>query len=246
MHYVIEAWENGDGEEPTRLQVPARHDLAEYARSALLPRLRPIDPDTFRHSLNHMVGTAAKSVYFIENGALFWCVDWFPLLILVRFDPDQSIAAEAFRQPTPQHDEPLPGEEPWDEDEDGLCPLYSLIYAVWDYQFDARDRAHIGAEPIHPELDAIWAGTIEWLDAIGVADNDDWKQRLNDWTGTGLPFRRPHDPNASSTYSPSPAALSGVTRPELPPQHPSKAAPLAGAVVAGLVLLLWIAATSHC
>jgi hypothetical protein len=196
----------GDNDEEEMYVAPLADDDAKYFREAILPNLQPLSDDQYMHGLAMVLHTLARFSYVIHERDVFWCIEWQPGLIVVRFSPDKGMAWTALRSPHPEFGGREATQEEIDayneaEDEDDENPQYNLVFDAWDAQLDEDTRGWNGFEPVDDETRAIYQDAMakaqelgEQLEArySGPAYNQ-WaetcKANLQQWAGEGIRIR---------------------------------------------------------
>src|SRR5690242_6792961 len=98
MQYVIFVYtENGEGVPHT---APVPDSDAEYLRRAALT-MRPLSDEEYSNGPLCILHTLAKYSYVLDGSDVYWCVEWEPGLIAVRFSPDGAMQWTALRSPVP-------------------------------------------------------------------------------------------------------------------------------------------------
>lgn len=179
--YLIEVI-GDDGDDHYYSGPVADHDRT-FLVDHLLPTLQPLTAQDYLRGPARILLTAARSSYIVHGEQVYWCSEWQPGLVVLRFDPDGSLAWTAVRSPVPNFGgrDPLPGDST-DFDEDAENNLYNLIFDPWDAQFDADDRARGGFEPADGELQLAYANAIAPVNDLGDPDEDG----PSDWPGEGV------------------------------------------------------------
>lgn len=129
--YLIEVI-GDDGDDHYYSGPVADHDRT-FLVDHLLPTLQPLTAQDYLRGPARILLTAARSSYIVHGEQVYWCSEWQPGLVVLRFDPDGSLAWTAVRSPVPNFGgrDPLPGDST-DFDEDAENNLYNLIFDPWD------------------------------------------------------------------------------------------------------------------
>jgi hypothetical protein len=137
--YLIFDPEDTTGE--TILSAPVNPPEAAYLRDVVLPRLRPLSEEDYRNGPHAILGTAAHFSYVLAGSDVYWCVEWDPGLLVIRFSATDSMSWCALRSPVPDFGGRDATEEELDAyDEDEPDPQYNLVFAAWDPQHDPELR----------------------------------------------------------------------------------------------------------
>lgn len=121
--------------------IPPREEA--YLCTAVFPVMRPLSEKEYRLGPAKIWTTAARYSYVLDGADVYWCVEWEPGLLVVRFAPDGSLALTTLRSPNPQFggreatDDEL---DNYDEDNEEQTRQYNLIFNAWDAQFDREER----------------------------------------------------------------------------------------------------------
>lgn len=137
--YVI--FVDQDDEEGVMLAAPLEDGDRDYFVNGILPTLRPLSDEEYMHGPVYILHTLAKSSYILYQGDVYWCVEWEPGRIVVRFSPTGALAWTALRSPNPE----FAGRTPNEADiryykEDAENHQYNLVFNAWDAQFEEIER----------------------------------------------------------------------------------------------------------
>ncbi len=72
-----------------------------YLRNGILPHLSPLSDKEYVQGPAVILSTLARCSYILWGKDVYWCADWEPGLIVVRFSPDSGMAWAALRSPKP-------------------------------------------------------------------------------------------------------------------------------------------------
>ena len=193
--YLIFDLEDDANDEPI-LSSAVGEAEAEYLREVVLPRLRPLSEEDYFNGPLAIYATAARFSYVLAGSDVYWCVEWSPGLLVIRFSADGSMSWCALRSPVPELGGREATEEEWDAyDEDAPNPQYNLVFDAWDPQLepDRRDGwAEISADEMRR-----WKAAMAQQERLGAtADElqesdpeayDRWRARCKEspiWKGT--------------------------------------------------------------
>jgi hypothetical protein len=163
--YVIFVEDDGDGVMQTAPLAPGD---ADYFLGGILPALNPLSDDEYMNGPAALLHTLAKSSYVLHATSVYWCVEWSPGLVVVRFSPDGTMAWAAFRSPNPR----FGGREPLeidlrDYDEDDTNHQYNLVFDAWDSQFEDDMRQFHGFEPAAAKTVEVYEAAFRHANALG-------------------------------------------------------------------------------
>lgn len=171
-----------------------------YLTTHIAPNLRPLSDEEYMHGPAVFLHTFARYSYILFRGDVYWCAEWQPGLVVVRFSSDGQFAWAALRSPIPN----FGGREATEEnvsndDEDADNPQYNLVFTAWDAQLDADDRESCSFRPALAEDAATYRAALAYAEKIGDAlqarysGNDKlsgWleqcKGNLRAWAGEGI------------------------------------------------------------
>lgn len=170
MHYLI--WVDDDmlhGDVADRQQ--------EFLRDVVTPALQPLTGEDYKNGPAAILQTMARYSYVLDGGAVWWCVEWDPALLVVRFSADGTMQWAAVEGPSPTVD----------DDEGHDDPRHKLVFDAWDAQFDEQPREWGGFSPAPPELEDRWEAAMahvnqladELIDELGDDEEafEAWRQR---------------------------------------------------------------------
>jgi hypothetical protein len=201
--YVI--YVDQDEEERVMMTAPLAERDRRYFTEGIIPALRPMSDEEYKNGPMVVLHTMAKFSYVLHDRDVYWCVEWQPGLIVVRFSPGGTFAAAALRSPNPG----FGGREPTEEDlanydEDAENPQYNLIFDAWDAQFDSDTLKWNGFERAGEEAAQIFDAAMAHVQELGEQmearyggkseEIDLWRQRCHEniqrWAGEGVRIAR--------------------------------------------------------
>ena len=185
----------GDDENEIPHCGPVAEEDAQYLRRAIAT-LRPLSDEDYVNGPAIILGTMARFSYVLDGDAVYWCVEWEPGLIIVRFSPTQPLAWTALRSPNPEFGGRQASDDEWEDyDEDGPNSQYTLVFQSWDAQFDAQEREWRAFVPAPPEVQERFEAALARANDLGeqveqLAKNKAWGDRclenLKRWCGKGI------------------------------------------------------------
>ncbi|RYG26754.1 hypothetical protein EON82_02115 [bacterium] len=146
MKYIIFVFEGTDPEEPgerTLWSLTVAPGEQAYLRESVFPAMRPLSDAEYRTGPAKILGTAARYSYVLDGDVVYWCVEWEPGLVVLRFAPGESLAIAELRSPNPEFGGRAATEEEldkYDEDNEEEAHQYKLVFDAWDAQFDEEER----------------------------------------------------------------------------------------------------------
>jgi hypothetical protein len=148
MHYII--FIEHEGEENVMFAGDVGDDDADYLRETVVPKLQPLSDEAYMEGPAAILQSMAKYSYVLDDDAVFWCCEWDPGFLVLRFSPEGTMQWASFRSPNPGFGGREATEEEmaaWEEMEDEENPQYNLVFDAWDAQFDERDREYRKFQP---------------------------------------------------------------------------------------------------
>jgi hypothetical protein len=145
---------------------PVADEVQAFLRGTVLPAQRQLADDMYTGGVLGILSTGARAAYVLVDGAVLWCVEWEPGLLVVRFAADGSLGWSQHRSPVPGFGgRPVTAgeEESWDEALGSV--LYALVFDAWDAQFDDAhvEREFTRATEAH---DASWDAAMAHSEAL--------------------------------------------------------------------------------
>jgi hypothetical protein len=192
--YLIFDLEDGSGE--TILSCAVSQPEADYLREVVLPRLRPLSEEDYVNGPLAILGSGAHLSYVLAGSDVYWCVEWNPGLLVIRFSADGSMSWCALRSPVPDFGgRAATGEELDAYDEDEPNPQYNLVFDAWDPQLDPDLRD--GWTTASGDESRRWKAAMAQAERFGAAMGelsekdpeayDRWRARCKEspiWQGT--------------------------------------------------------------
>ena len=196
------------------LAAPLQDGDFRYFADHIIPSLRPLSDAQYMEGPAVILHTFARYSYVLYRTDVYWCAEWEPGLVVVRFSPDGSMAWTAMRSPIPNFGGRVAAAEDvrsYDEDADNH--QYNLVFRAWDAQFDAADREWLSFQPADAETASAYRAAVSHAERLGVemqtiCAGDDkgaaWAERckgnLRTWAGEGIRVRlqRPAEPGAAA------------------------------------------------
>lgn len=179
---------------------PVPEDDVAYLKK-VIASLRPLSRDAYLNGPAVILHSLAPYSYVLHGRDLYWCVEWPPGLLVVRFSLDGAMAWSMLRSPVPDFGGRVAEDSEWDDyDEDAENRQYNLVFDPWDAQLDDDLRAHRGFVPVDEETDARVQEVLAPANALtdeaerlSAADPDAWFERctqnMEAWGGDGLRIR---------------------------------------------------------
>lgn len=141
---------------------------ADYLRDVVLPRLRPLAEEDYFNGPLAIYGTAAHFSYILTGSDVYWCVEWGPGPLVIRFSADGSMSWCSLRSPVPDFGGREATEEELDAyDEDEPNPQYNLVFNAWDPQLDP-DRRGDGWAEVSADERRRWKAAMALQERLGA------------------------------------------------------------------------------
>lgn len=182
------------------LSAPPKRADRQFFEAHLVPNLRPMSDADYMQGPAVILQTLAPYSYILYQGDVYWCAEWEPGLVVVRFSPGGGLAWTVLRSPIPD----FGGREASDEeleayDEDAENHQYNLVYQSWDARFDQFWRTERAFRPASAKTAAAYRAALAHADALGermrARYSDEgkfsrWQERcrrnLRKWAGDGI------------------------------------------------------------
>lgn len=115
---------------------------AAYLRDSVSPHLHVLSDYEYVNGPHAILRTFARFSYVLQsNGDVYWCVEWAPGLLVVRFSPSGSLGWCALRSPNPEFGGRTASAVELDAfDEDAPNPQYNLVFDARDPQLEPTQR----------------------------------------------------------------------------------------------------------
>lgn len=192
FRYLIFPSEDGAG--GTILSRPVEAPEAAYLRDSVIPHLQALSDHEYQNGPLAILSTFAHFSYVLQsNGDVYWCVEWGPGLLVVRFSPSGSLSWCALRSPNPEFGGRTASEAELDAfDEDAPNPQYNLVFDAWDPQLEPDRREGwqraTGDETRSWEAAMAHAETLgDEMKALGESESQRWLQQCRQspiWQGS--------------------------------------------------------------
>jgi len=194
MNYIIFVEKD---DESMMFHAPVPEENAAYLRDRVAPTLRPLRDEAYMLGPAVILKTLARYSYVLDEHDLYWCAEWDPGLLVVRFSPNHSMAWTAIRSPVPAFGGRTPKQEDLDSyDETAVNHQYRLVFDPWDAQLDERIREWRSFKPVDEEARRAYRAAIDHVNSLGDImelkysnDATKWVEtciaNISDWAGSG-------------------------------------------------------------
>nr|WP_288498467.1 hypothetical protein [uncultured Pseudomonas sp.] len=140
---------------------PVAPQDADYFNRSVIPHLQLLSNEEYLDGPAAILKTGARYSYLLSGEDIYWCVEWEPGLVVVKFSPDTSMAWAALRSPVPNFGDRVALEvdtAQYDEDEENH--QYNLVFRSWDAQLDEDHRVWGDFEAASPGEEAVFNAAI--------------------------------------------------------------------------------------
>ncbi|KAF0811384.1 hypothetical protein IGB42_04150 [Andreprevotia sp. IGB-42] len=196
MQYLIQVTEDNDEEQ--MYAAPVADDDARYLKQYVAPTLQPLSMPDYMHGPAVLLHTFARFSYILDEQHLYWCIEWNPGLLVLRFAVDGSMGWTAIRSPVPG----FGGQEELEADvlaydDDAENHQRNLVFTAWNSLFDKQYRKWYAFVPATQAVAARHEQLLQGVNTAGeqlqqrYADTfeawaKDCRQRIADWAGEGV------------------------------------------------------------
>ncbi|WP_254506752.1 hypothetical protein [Anatilimnocola floriformis] len=199
VQYLIFVADDEDNGKEVMHAAPLATADASYLCDRVIPTLRPLSDEEYMTGPVIILRTLARFSYVLFEQELYWCAEWQPGLVVIRFSPHREMAWTGIRSPIPNFGrrEPLP-EDLAAYDEDAENHQYNLVFKAWDAQFDEDHRRWKKFKPaskaVQAEFEAALAKVNDLGDQLQARFGDDksgaaakkCQENMNQWLGEGI------------------------------------------------------------
>ncbi len=175
---------------------PVAPQDADYFTRGVVPHLQPLSDEEYLDGPAAILQTGARYSYLLSGEDIYWCVEWEPGLVVVKFSPDSSMAWTALRSPVPNFGGRVALEvDTAQYDEDDEDHQYNLVFRSWDAQFDEDHRAWGAFEPASHGEEAAFNAALQHANRLSQQHQGDeraHRERLARFTarcGEGIRFK---------------------------------------------------------
>lgn len=180
MVYFIITEENG---KEAALTLPLEQEEITYMRKTVIPALKPLSKDDYINGPAGILGSEAPYSYVLDGNYVYWCVEWEPGLLVIRFSADGKMHWAGFKSPDPGFAGRTGTLAEWEAfDENARDMQYELVYQAWDAQYDDSDRSEWSAatRQLRRTFEAAIEHVNKWHDELETSFGDD-ADKLDEW-----------------------------------------------------------------
>ena len=165
IQYVI--FVDQKDEKRVMLASPLKRAVANYLVNGILPTMRPLSDEAYMQGPGVVLSSLARFSYILYKSQVYWCVEWPPGLIVIRFSPDGTMAWSALRSPIPGFGGRTPNEEDL-RNYDGTAEnhQYRLVFDAWDAQFHP-DPSTYGFKQADKQTAEAYQAALQHVQSLG-------------------------------------------------------------------------------
>ena len=131
-------------------------DDAAYLRRAA-ETLQPLSVEDYMRGPAAILHMLARYSYVLDGNDVYWCVEWTPGMIVIKFSRGGQMQWTALRSPVPDFGGRKPTKQDLDAyDKDAPNPQVNLIFDPWTAQLDEEDRQAKGFHPADAKTEAMF------------------------------------------------------------------------------------------
>lgn len=183
MRYVILVEQKKNA--PVMYTAPVPEADADYLRRAA-ETLQPLSVEDYIGGPAAILHMLARYSYVLDGEDVYWCVEWTPGMIAIRFSRGGQMAWTALRSPVPD----FGGRTPTEEDQEAYDPdapnhQVNLVFDPWLAQEDQEDREEKGFVPADKETEAAFEAALSRVNEIGTEIETKYGDDLETWAYRG-------------------------------------------------------------
>jgi hypothetical protein len=195
MQYVNFVYGDDDETELHTAQVP---DADSAYLEQVIAILSPLSAEDYMNGPAVILHSMAKYSYVLDGDTLYWCAEWQPGLLVVRFSPNGEMAWASIRSPVPDFGGRDADKAEWDAyNVEADNPQYNLVFDSWDAQFDDQQRTWKSFVPADSDVQDRFRAGLSRVNELGELmekrfsqDVKSWadlcKKNLRSWCGDGV------------------------------------------------------------
>ena len=166
MRYLIYA--PAQSEQDVLQEAPVQEADKRYLQAIVQQAMKPLSDDEYMHSLSVLLQTFARSSYIQDGHSLYWCVEWDPGLLVIKFSPGEAISWAAVRSPIPEFGGRVPLQADIDAyDDEAKNHQYNLVFSAWDAQFSEQEREWLAFIPATENTITAQENALEHANQLG-------------------------------------------------------------------------------
>lgn len=160
-------------------------DDAAYLRRAA-KTLKPLSIEDYIRGPAAILHMLARYSYILDGNDVYWCVEWTPGMIVIKFSRGGQMQWTALRSPVPD----FGGRKPTKEDQEAYDknasnPQVNLIFDPWTAQLDEEDRQAKGFQPADAKTEAAFEAALSKVNEIGERIETEHGHDLESWVYRG-------------------------------------------------------------
>ncbi len=183
MQYVILVEQKRGA--PAMYTAPVDQDDAEYLRKAA-ETLQPLSPEAYMNGPAAILHMLSRYSYVLDGNDVYWCVEWLPGMIMIRFSRGGQMAWTALRSPVPDFGGRTPTKADKEAyDADALNHQVNIVFEPWTAQFDEDDRSAKGFRRADAKIEATFEAALSRVNEIGEQIETEHGDDLEAWVYRG-------------------------------------------------------------
>jgi hypothetical protein len=198
IQYVIFVDQND--ETGVMFTAPLEDADRDYFVKGIVPTLRALSDEEYLNGPAVILHTLARFSCILYGDDVYWCAEWQPGLIVVRFSPNGEMAWSALRSPIPNFGGRTPNAEDLRQaEEDPENHQYNLVFKAWDAQLDEDWRQWRSFKPADATTAKAYQTALTHVQALGEQMEarysegskfgrwvEGCKRNLMEWSGEGI------------------------------------------------------------
>ncbi|MEW4454120.1 hypothetical protein AB1L30_15715 [Bremerella sp. JC817] len=170
---------------PAMFTAPVADDDADYLRRAI-DTMQPLSAEDYMQGPAAILHMLARYSYVLLDNDVYWCVEWTPGMIVIRFSPNGEMAWTAIRSPVPDFGgRTATKEEKEAYDPDAPNHQVNLVFEPWTAQFDEEDRQAKCFQPADAQTEEAFEAALASVNEIGDQIESKYGNDLEAWVYRG-------------------------------------------------------------
>lgn len=170
---------------PEMFAAPVAPGDADYLSRAS-NTLTPLSEEDYIRGPAAILHMLAHYSYVLDGQDVYWCVEWMPGLIIIRFSPDGKMAWTALRSPVPDFGgRKAQPEDQAAYDKDATNHQVNLVFEPWSAQFDPEDRESKGFHSADQQTESLFEAALNRVNELGQQIEQKHGHDLESWVYRG-------------------------------------------------------------
>jgi hypothetical protein len=152
-HYIVT---DHEGQEEVALIKPLENEEISYMRKEVIPRMKPLSKEDYLYGPAAILAAEPAFCYVLDGKHVYWCIEWDPGLLVIRFDDKGKMAYASLQALNPLFgNRTATLKEIQDYEDQGRDQQVELVYQGYNAQFEDADRTGwtIAARPFRRTFD---------------------------------------------------------------------------------------------